>query len=189
MANTGYRQATIAYKIDATNGEPLDVDGNRTADSGKRQAILLLDGTLNPNVAAFEVQGYFSAGARVGGVSTRIFDPLRCPSGDIFVTPVRTVLPPDGAPYTIVLYSSGPWTVAANPLATLSVYSGGAGYSYIIVTPSNTEGQHVYTFTNTLSGRTAAHRLILTNNTDLWILETGVWNDLGFWTPNGIWNY
>lgn len=189
MANTGYKQAVIAYKVDATTGEPLDVDGRRISESGRLQAIKLLVGYLNPDVSRYEVEGFFTAGASEMGEPTRIYDPLNCPSGDIFVTPARTVLAPSAQPYTLVVYSSGPWIVAPNALANLSLYSGPAGYSYIIVTPSANEGQHVFTFTNTQSGRAATHRLILANDTSIWILETGFWNDLGFWQPTGLWNY
>lgn len=190
MANTGYKQAYIAYKVGATTGDPLDVDGNRTAESGKRQAILLLVGYPNPDAARYEVQGTFERGQVVAGEPTRAWDPADCPTGEIFVTPSRVVVQPSGAPFEVVLFSSGPWTLAAgNTLASFSMTSGPAGFNYITVTPSATQGQRDYIFTDTATRRTASLRIIIAADVNLWILANGTWNNLGFWFDNETWNY
>lgn len=190
MANTGYKQAGVAYKVDATTGEPLDIDGNRISKSGKKQAIVLLQGRINPDPNKYEVQGYFTKGELIGGEPSKIWDPAECPIGVIFVTPARVVAAPASAPFEITLFSSGDWSLSAsNPLASFSQTAGSEGFNYITVSPNVNEGQHDYIFTNTGTGTVAIFRLILTNDSDLWILANGTWNNLGFWINSATWNY
>lgn len=190
MANTGFKQAGIAYKVDATTGEPLDIDGNRTADSGKRQAIVLLQGRVNPDPLKFEVQGYFTKGELLDGKPTKIWDPASCPRGTMFVSPARVVAAPSSAPFEIILFSEGAWVLQnPNPLASFSQTSGVSGYSYITVTPSSAEGQVDFIFRNLSIVSTATFRLILTNDQNLWILADGTWNMGGFWINTETWNF
>lgn len=79
--NTGYKQAVIAYKYDKQTGWPVDVDGRRTSESGKRQAILLLEGWANPNPTLYEVQAYFPESAVIDGQNTSVWAPEDCPEG------------------------------------------------------------------------------------------------------------
>lgn len=82
MANyTGYKQAVIAYKVDKDSGEPLDVDGNRTAQSGKRQAIVVLRNFPNPDPAKYQIERYFEPGEIVVGTPTLMWDPDDCEQG------------------------------------------------------------------------------------------------------------
>lgn len=190
MANSGYKQAAIAYKVDAATGEPLDIDGNRTAVSGKKQAILLLAGRSNPDAGLYEVQGYFSAGQVLAGTPTKAWDPENCPTGTISVDPARVVVLPSSEPFQIIVFSSGPWSLdATNPLAAFSQTSGPAGFNYITVTPSATEGQHNYYFKNLDTNNSATFEFIISANPDLWILADGTWNNAGFWFDDGLWNY
>lgn len=189
MANTGYRQAYIAYKVDAVTGEPLDVDGNLTAESGKLQAILLLVGYTNPDPALYEVQGYFSAKQELNGGPTYIFDPENCPIGRIFVSPNRFILPLSGE-QDFVLYSSENWElVAPAEYVEISQTSGGSGYSYLKITGLGEQGQEYVYFRNVSTGETARLYVVVTDNPDEWILTTGFWNNSAFWKNTGIWNY
>jgi len=81
MANTGYKQAKIAYKTSPINGEPLDVNGEPTALSGNRQAIAVIEGLPNPDPALYEIELYFEAGAELGGVPSVRLDLEACPIG------------------------------------------------------------------------------------------------------------
>lgn len=190
MALTGFKQSTIAYLVDAATGEPLDVNGVKTSQSGRRQAIALLAGVANPNPTLYEVLRFFNGGEILNGQPSRIYDPLACPPQTIRVFPARQVSQVNGEAYTLSLYSTGPWTVASNPVATLSAYSGEAGYADIVVQPLAIEAQHDFTFQLTgVVGATAVHRLIVAQDINAWILSTGFWNNLAFWSSNGIWNY
>jgi hypothetical protein len=76
MANTGYKKATIAYKID-TDGRALDVNGQLCSVSGRKQAIALRQGFFNPNPALYEVEKYFTTG--LDGEPTETVDLTTCP--------------------------------------------------------------------------------------------------------------
>ena len=71
--NTGYKQATIAYKVSKPGGEPLDVDGNLTRISGKKQAIALLEGHVNPDASKYEVEFYYDKRGSVTGTPRRTY--------------------------------------------------------------------------------------------------------------------
>lgn len=189
MANTGYKQATIAYKIDAATGDPLDVNGNRTADSGLPQAIMLLTGTANPDPVRFTVVGYFTARGLVDGAPTYIRDGEDCPAGTITVTPDRLVFVPNSAPVTVTLTSSEEWETVDAPFATVSPLSGGGGSYTVTITPTANTGQGYIEFIQPRTGEVARLYIVSAPDLDEWILTTGFWNDLGFWKPDGIWNY
>lgn len=101
MANTGNKQAVIAYRISRANGEPVDVNGELISKSGKRQAIALLTGQLNPNPLLYEVQYYYGPGAAILGTPSLEFDPDDCPIGYITVTPSFQVLIADYGTVTL----------------------------------------------------------------------------------------
>lgn len=192
MANNEILQATVAYKVSKPEGQPLDINGQLTSISRLRQAIFLLQGAANPSPALYEVEGRFVAGAVVAGESTQKYDPLKCPSdAGIWVAPARLTLIPQGASKTIVVYSSAPWAVVAGGTGTaaLSRTSGPAGFTYVSVRPANGAGQREFLFRNTVSQATASLYVVTTLNPNLWVLETGNWQNLGFWFDNGVWKY
>lgn len=189
MANTGFIQATIAYKVARPSGEPLDINGKPISETGRRQAIYLLLGTDNPNPLLFEVEGYFPPNALIYGAPTAEFDPAKCPTGLIFVTPDRVLLEPNGAPVNLTLFSSGAWElVSGQPFVSVAPVSGGTGYDTIILTPNALEGQGAITFKNTVSGDEAQVYVISVVDPSVWILATGYWNNLGFWFDGELWN-
>lgn len=79
MKNTGYQQAVIAKKISRPGELPLDADGNLCVESGKKQAILLLEGEQNPFPDEYEVVGFFNYGDIIDGFDTRVYNPEACP--------------------------------------------------------------------------------------------------------------
>lgn len=188
MANTGYKQATIAFKVSKPEGLPLDIDGELTSVSGRRQAIALLTGTINPNPALYEVELYFIQGAPVQGAPTTAYDATTCPVGYIAVNPSFVTLLDD--PVTFTLESSGAWILESFPpgIATIDYTSGGAGIFTITLTKTATLGQGPYVFKALGTNQTAE---IWVANVDAtpWLLDTGEWNMLGFWFDNGIWNF
>lgn len=79
MKNTGYQQAVMAKKVSYPGNFPLDVDGDLCSDSGKKQAILLLEGEDNPSPGSYEVEGTFKYGDIIEGYDTRVYNPEACP--------------------------------------------------------------------------------------------------------------
>jgi len=77
--NTGYQQAIIAKKISIPGGYPLDINGELTSESGRLQAILLLEGHSNPDTTKYEIEGTFPQGATVDGKNTKKYDTGKCP--------------------------------------------------------------------------------------------------------------
>ena len=91
-SNTGYQQAIIAKKATIPSGYPLDVDGELTNISGKRQAILLLEGQSNPDATKYEVEGTFRAGEVVDGNPTKQYNTGKCPiSVPVYPDPYETL--------------------------------------------------------------------------------------------------
>lgn len=189
MANTGYKQATVAYVISPLTGEPLDVNGVPTRVSGRRQAIYILAGTENPDSLVYEIKDYFQPRGFVMGVPTYVNDGT-CAAGFITVTPVRLLLGPSEPSGTLTVSSSDLWRILP-PLpefVTFDMLDGPAGQSQVNAEISQIEGQGYVYFENLETGDIV--RVYISNLTDrVWILETGNWNMQGFWFNDAIWNY
>lgn len=150
---------------------------------------MLLTGTLNPNPLIYEVMGYFNVKGSVDGQPTYVIDGADCPAGSISVTPIRVLIEPNGPAVAVTLTSSEEWTASTVPFASISPAIGDGGEFTIQITPTAAQGQGYITFTQPRTGETARVYVISTDDPDAWILETGFWNDLGFWKADGIWNY
>lgn len=79
MANSGLKQATVAYRVSAINGDPIDINGVPISMSGKKQAIALKVGFENPNPSLYEVYRYFDE--QINGEPTVTLDYESCPIG------------------------------------------------------------------------------------------------------------
>lgn len=192
MANSGYLQAVVVYKVRAADNAPLDTDGNPiTIDgvpTGRKQAIAILAGAVNPNPALYDVQFTYSPDGAIDGVPT-VEQSDNCPTGFIFASFPRVILQTSDPEYTTVITSSGAWTLTQGlPYVTVTPAAGGRGTTAVKLTRTATLGQGVIIFTNTITGQTAQIKVI---NVDVkeWILEDGTWNNLGFWFNNSLWNY
>lgn len=188
MANNGILQATIAYKT-STDGQPVDVDGNLTSISGKRQAIALLEGYANPNPVLYEVELYYKAGEYVDGVPSVKLDGVFCPVHYIRFSTDKIVLTPDNNAGEFTVFSSAGWNFTGSPnVATISPTSGYNGATVISVIRNDTIGAYRLFARNSASGQEAELNIVNVNSIE-WVLTTGEWNNLGFWQANGIWNY
>lgn len=189
MANTGYKQATIAYKVSKPGGEPLDVDGNLTRVSGKKPAIALLEGQINPDPSLYEVEFYYDRKGTITGNPTITYDVQTCPVGYIKVVPSRIILDLDTPDATFTLESSNSWRLISGPSVAVIDYTEGSAGTYPI-TISRTEaiGQGYFIFRNEATFKTV--QIFVVNVTArTWVLENGIWDMLGFWFNDGIWNY
>lgn len=188
MANNGYKQATIAYKV-SPEGLPVDIDGKLTSVSGKRQAIALLEGRANPDPLKYEVEIYFKPRQNIEGAPTVTPDVSDCPVYFIRAYSNRVVLTPDASYGEITIFSSNAWALTgATTNAQITPTTGAEGATVISFKKVGDESIQVATFTNTTSGQTVDITVINVNSI-MWILEDGSWNDLGFWLMDGIWNY
>lgn len=189
MANTGYKQATVVYKISTPGDQPLDINGGLCSVSGLKQAIGLLEGTPNPNPNKYEVEFYFMKGATVEDSPTVEYNPSFCPVGYIRVTPNRLVFDPTNISAIVTLESSAPWVLFTSlNIATVSIKKGRGGRYYITIQRTGTVGQGEFIFKNLLTGQTATI-YVINVVTKPWVLDTGAWNMLGFWYNNSIWKY
>lgn len=192
MANTGLNQAVVAYKVRASDNAPLDTDDNpitvNGVPTGRKQAIAILAGTTNPNPALYDVEFTYLPNAPVEGTPTvEVSD--NCPVGFVLLSQDMVVLQVSDATETIIISSSGPWTLTGSTgIATVAPTTGPKGQTTIVFTRTATLGQAYFTFTNNDTGQTA--RVYVVNvDTVVWILDDGTWNMQGFWFDNGIWNY
>lgn len=189
MANTGNKQAIIAYKVSKPGGEPLDVDGILTRISGKKQAIALLTGQINPNPNRYEVEFYYNKNETLTGNPSVSRDVVSCPVGYITVSPNRIVLDPDMPTIKVTLESSSTWRlIQQQNTATIDFTSGSAGTYEMTITRTGNIGQGYFIFRNEATLETATLYIINVISKP-WVLDTGTWNMLGFWYNNGIWKY
>lgn len=155
MSNTGYKQATIAYRVSKPGGEPLDVDGNLTRLSGKKQAIAVLVGFDNPDPAKYEIDFYFDKDGAVSGNPTVTRDITACPFGYIRISPEKIQIGDPDITATFTLESSNNWHLLSGPLhAAVLDYTAGAGGKYTITATGRGIGEGYFTFINDLTGQT-----------------------------------
>lgn len=187
MANNGYKQATIAYKIDQ-EGNPVDVNGQLTSISGRRQAIALIQGKANPNPSIYEVELVYVAGGDIQGTPSVSFDVKSCPFGYFLISPEFITLTEGSPTATITLESSSSWQLINAPqgIAALDVVEGSAGVYLIQAHRVGDIGQGPLIFKN-VTGQTVSIWVSSVITTP-WVLETGNWNMLGFWFNGSIWN-
>lgn len=188
MANTGYKQATIAYKVSKPDGEPLDVDGNLTRLSGKRQAIALLTGHSNPDPSKYEVELYYDKGDTITGNPTITRDVTACPVGlFIRLSTNRIILGVPSKSDTFILESSNDWQLISGPNNYIDIdYKAGSAGIYTITATGVAIGDGYFTFQNLVSRQTVT--IYIANIPGFrWILETGKWDNLGVWLPGEIW--
>lgn len=186
--NNGTKQATIAYKT-TPNGDPVDIDGQLTSISDKRQAIALLVGRPNPNPTLYEVEFYFSEGGVVTGNPTTIIDLEDCPVSIFTIDRTYIILHPGNIDEVINIYASFGWLyVGTFDYATASPITGTSGSTPVTITRTATLGQGLMNFQDVNTGQIKSVYVV---NTDAlgWILETGFWNNLRFWEASGVWNY
>lgn len=189
MANTGYKQATIAYKVSKPDGEPLDVYGELTRISGRKQAIALLQGYVNPDPSKYEVEFYYDKDGTITGNPTITYDVRSCPVGYIRVNPIRIILEEPVITATFTLESSNTWRLISGPTDYISVdYKQGSAGKYTITARGLILGQGTFIFRNEATLQTAAIVIVYVAGRP-WVLEDGTWNMLGFWYNDGIWNY
>lgn len=189
MSKTGFKQATIAYSVSSPGGEPLDVEGVLTRISGKKQAIALLTGTVNPNPKKYEVAFYFDKEGAVTGNPTVIRDVVSCPFGRITLSLERVVLSPDVPSVKVILESTNAWKLTSKQNTALVDYTSGAAGRYeLTISRTGTVGQGFFTFRNEATLETVTLYVINVNSKP-WILDTGRWNMLGFWYSNSKWKF
>lgn len=105
-----FRIATLAVRVTDPGGEALDIGGVLCSVSGRRQAVLLQRGSTNPDPARYEVAGYYSAGAMVGGRPTVRYD-AECAAPYVYLakwgtTEALRVLPAEGGSGEIKILSN-----------------------------------------------------------------------------------
>lgn len=189
MANTGNKQAIIAYKVSKPGGEPLDVNGQLISVSGRKQAIALLQGHINPNPSLYEVEFYYDKDGTITGNPTITYDVVSCPVGYIRINPSRLILEEPAVSATFILESSSSWRLISGPTNYISIdYTAGSAGKYTITARGVNIGLGYFVFQNIATLQTAT--IFIANVSGRpWILEDGTWNMLGFWYNDGIWNY
>lgn len=188
MIQTGKQQAIVVYKTQAITGKALDINGELITKTGRKQAIALLQGAVNPDELLYEVQFVFTEGGSVMGAATTTFN-TNCVAGSFTVFPLNlrvTVAQPTA---TITVTSDFPWMVASmNPFVTLSRENGPKGTTVITVTRTAQFGDGIIEFRATGINR-GINVLVSNIEADAWILETGAWRMFRLWKNNGVWKF
>jgi len=188
MIQTGLKQATVAYLATKETGEPLDINGELTSVSGRKQAIALLEGETNPNAALYEVAGYFEASALLEGEPTAEPSP-DCPPSSFSVSPLSVQLSPDTLTAVISVLSSGPWAiVGAVPAGFTMSQTSGTGAAEITITRTVSVGPFVLVLKPS-DFPTSISVDVLNLESINWILETGAWRNYKLYKNNGLWKF
>lgn len=187
MQKTGLSQATVVYKTSLA-GNPLDIDGELITVSGKKQAIGLLQGAINPDTSLYEIEFYFQTGEIIFGNSTQNYG-YSCPQGVLKITPEELIILTTADPVkTLSVISSADWQILS-PIPSFvdfSATSGILGQSEITLTKKSTQGQGDLVFRQNFTGELITFRVINVNSVQ-WVLTGGTWANLGLWQATGIW--
>lgn len=196
MANTGYKQAVIAYKVRNSDGAALDINGQPLLIGGApnplstgKQAIFILSGTSNPNPALYDVAGSFTAEGSVTGNPTYQVS-ADCPAGHISLNQSTIILDPTAPAATLIVSSSDSWSIQASPpgaIISVSPPADGRGDTVVTLTRTAALGQGYLTFINTLGNTASVYVVNVSTASRDWILATHAWNNLGFWQDAALW--
>ena len=183
---SGALQYCYMMKVSAKSGQPLDVDGCLCTLSGKPQAYRKLAGADNLS-GNFVQEATFVEKGMIDGTPTYTFDLSGCASeteNSISITPSQITIYANNRE-TVLLNSKKTWTarVSNSAVAKINFTSGLAGNYNIEITGLNA-GTCGITFANSQTGEEAV--LQVTCLLEVWILQTGVWNDDGRWIDSVV---
>ena len=152
--NTGYQIATYAVKETTDKGESLDIDGNLCAISGKKQAIVILQGKSNPDSNKFVSEGTFTPDSVLkGGNVVKKLNYMECRpeiTGSITANPNLITLTSKTKTKNIEIYSQHDWKVIqASDKADCNINEGGAGSTIAQFNRNTNYGNGTFKFKNT----------------------------------------
>lgn len=180
MANTGYKQATIAYRVSKPGGEPLDINGRLTSISGRKQAIALLIGYVNPAPSKYEVEFYFNTDGTVSGNPTITYDIQSCPAGYIRISKTQIAIGEPNVVDTFVLESSNRWSLISGPTSIVTFdYTAGGGGRFLVTATGHSIGEAVYTFRNELTKQEVSLTAVVSGYLTLLSADYAVINGVG----------
>jgi hypothetical protein len=186
---SGYKLANYVLK-ETKESQALDINGNLCNQSGRKQAIYVLEGTLNPNPNIYEIKGEYTASTKsIGGVSIVVRDIVQCAPyfANSITVPLRQLILSDENNITVLLSSLHRWQLM-NPsnIVACSPEQGKAGKTALVFSKTNSEGIANYYFRNLVTQQTVTLNVI--NKKDVeWVLKNGTWSETGVWLISGIW--
>ena len=152
--NTGYQVATYALKQTIDKGEALDINGDLSTISGKKQAIVILQGKSNPDSSKYESEGTFTPDSVLkGGNVVKKLNYMECRpeiTGSITATPNLITLTRNVKTKNVTIYSQHDWKmIQASDKATCNLNEGGAGDSIAKFDRNTNYGNGTFKFKNT----------------------------------------
>lgn len=152
--NTGYQVATYALKQTIDKGESLDINGELCAVSGKKQAIVILQGKSNPDSTKYESEGTYTPDSVLkGGNVVKKLNYMECRpeiTGSITANPNLLTFTRKQTTKNVTIYSQHDWKmIQATDKANCNLNEGGAGDSIAKFDRNTNYGNGVYKFKNT----------------------------------------
>lgn len=152
--NTGYQVATYALKETIDKGEALDINGELCSISGKKQAIVVLQGKSNPDSSKYESEGTFTPDSVLkGGNVVKKLNYMECRpeiTGSITATPNLITLTRNVRTKNVTIYSQHDWKmIQASDKATCNLNEGGAGDNIAKFDRNTNYGNGTFKFKNT----------------------------------------
>ena len=182
----GVLQYCYMMKVSAKSGQALDIDGCLCTLSGKPQAYRKLTGAGNLN-SNFVQEATFVEKSQIDGTPTYTFNLSGCASeteNSISITPSQITIYANNRE-TAQLSSKKPWVAQIdNPTVAKLNFTGGLAGNYNIEVTGLNAGTCGITFANSQTGEEAV--LQVTCLPEVWILQTGVWNDDGRWMDSAV---
>lgn len=186
---TGYEIASFVLKT-SVEGHPVDQDGELCSNSGKAQAILLLEGFKKP-IGNFVVESTYNENTKqINGSPIIRYNPLKCkaPGSFILLSRKQIIFTPSTPDTQIVdLMTNRPWSISApdQNIALCSLGSGSIGKFNIMVNQGEVYGNENFVF-RTDDGEEVMLNIINSKDAPEWVLKKNTQN-VSNWNSNGVW--
>ncbi|MDR1809201.1 MAG: hypothetical protein LBR34_02195 [Prevotella sp.] len=186
---TGYKLANYAVR-ETAGGQAVDIDGRLCIESGRKQAILLLEGTANPNQETYEVAGeYGNQDKRIDGIPVIAPATLQCAPHipDSIDIDMQQLVFAGTDNVAATLTSLHAWQLAGSTgVALCSPVSGKAGKTELVFSRTASEGVGNFSFLNLATQQSVSLNVVNMPSAE-WVLRNGEWNEDGLWLLSGIW--
>ncbi|GAB6011730.1 hypothetical protein [Viscerimonas tarda] len=186
---TGYQLAGFVLK-ETKDGQGIDTDGKLCIESGRRQAIHLLEGTQNPDSDSYEIEGEYGYDAKnLKGISIITYNPAQCAPhfpNSIYIDNSQLVFSVEDN-LAVTLTSLHEWQLTQSTnIAVCSPSSGKAGRNQVVFSKTDEQGIANFVFQNLVTHETATINIVNQENVE-WVLKDGEWNENGIWLISENW--
>ena len=187
---TGYQIATFVVK-ETKDGKGVDITGRSCLESGRKQAIQILEGVQNPYPDVYEIESEYGYDVKdIMGISIIKRNTAQCipyfPKS-IQVDKPQVVFYEEDNNIVLTLTSLHKWAlITSSGIANCLPANGSAGKNKIVLSKTNMQGITNFKLQNQLTRETVLVNVVNKNNIE-WVLKNGTWNADGIWLVSEAW--